>query len=436
MLIKSNVKRDKTSYVDEVLLKIAELISFNDRKIVKELEVILEDFHNYLRKNSNFNYSFDEINYLSTKEKIELKVVAMVLLLNKSGYICYLDWKCELEDFKIFFDVIKKLGIDENIYNFNRLKLNEDDDIEVWSKEFNKFFSKKGIFIGNINTNSDSYSIFPTTKKSLEELRELGDKIDIKIDFLAYVEEDSMDKNWQEMYERNREKFRCKIDLESYFKEKKIGEMEIDVLNIGEINLPTGEILACDPLVDLEDAKTFIQRVSIGKYPVKIAVVPSKEYGDRYACVKVEFSKNKPVVYELAVTGVEENMDEAKEDEFYGFGVDAGMGCVVDKKAQEEYIKYWEKLVEEEEADNPFDDIFDDLLAESAKKYPKYQREYGDWANWTIPNTDVNIPIFTSGWGDGYYPCYFGYDKDGELCGFYIHFIDIEREYSDEEEEE
>lgn len=104
-LIKSKVKRDKTSYVDEVLLKIAELISFNDRKIVKELELILEDFHNYLRKNSNFNYSFDEINYLSTKEKIELKVVAMVLLLNKSGYICYLDWKCELEDFKIFGSV-------------------------------------------------------------------------------------------------------------------------------------------------------------------------------------------------------------------------------------------------------------------------------------------------------------------------------------------
>lgn len=435
-LIKSKVKRDKTSYVDEVLLKIAELISFNDRKIVKELEVILEDFHNYLRKNSNFNYSFDEINYLSTKEKIELKVVAMVLLLNKSGYICYLDWKCELEDFKIFFDVIKKLGIDENIYNFNRLKLNEDDDIEVWSKEFNKFFSKKGIFIGNINTNSDSYSIFPTTKKSLEELRELGDKIDIKIDFLAYVEENSMDKNWQEMYERNREKFRCKIDLDSYFTEKKIGEMEVDTLDIGELNLPSGEILACDPLVDLEYAKTFIQRVPTGKYPVKIAVVPSKEYGDRYACVKVEFSKNKPVIYELAITGAEEDMDEAKEDEFYGFGVDAGMGCVVDKKTQEEYTKYWKKLEEEEEADNPFDDIFDDLLIENAKKYPKYQREYGDWVNFTIPNTELNIPIFASGWGDGYYPCYFGYDKDGELCGFYIHFIDIEREYSDEEEEE
>lgn len=433
-LIKSKVKRDKTSYVDEVLLKIVEIISFNNRKIVKELELILEDFYNYLRKNINFGYHIDEIKSLSDKEKIELKVVAMVLLLNENGYLCYLDWKCELEDFKVIYDVMKNIGIDDN---FSELKLNEEDDIETWSREFNKIFSKKGIFIGNINTNSDSYSIFPTTKKNLEELRELGDKIGIGINFLAYSEEDdSMSKNWQEMYERNREKFRCKIDLDSYFTEKKIGEMEVDTLEIGEINLPTGEILACDPLVDLEDAKTFIQKVPIGKYPVKIVVVPSKEYGDRYACVKVEFSKNKPIVYELAVTGVEEEMDTAAEDEFYGFGVDAGMGCVVDKKTQEEYIKYWKKLEEEEEVDNPYDDIFENLLAESAKKYPKYQREYGDWANWIIPNTELNIPIFASGWGDGVYPSYFGYDKNGELCGFYIHFIDIEREYSEEEEEE
>lgn len=338
LLIKPSVKKDETSYADEVLLKIAEIISINDRNIIKKLELILEDFHNYLRKNTNFGYSSNEINHLSNKEKIELKVIVMILLLNESGYICYLDWKCELEDFKMIFDVIKKLGIDENIYNFNRLKLNEDDDIEVWSREFNKIFSKKGIFIGNINTNSDSYSIFPTTKKNLEELKKLGNEIGIGIDFLAYLEEDSMDKNWQEMYEINKEKFRCKIDLNSYFTEKKIGEMEVDTLDIGEVNLPTGEILSCDPLVELEDAKTFIQRAPTGKYPIKIAVVPSKEYGD--------------------------------------------------------------------------------------------------WANWIIPNTELNIPIFVSGWGDGVYPSYFGYDKNGELCGFYIHFIDIEREYSDEEEEE
>ena len=245
-----------------------------------------------------------------------------------------------------------------------------------------------------------------------------------------------MNKNWQEMYERNKEKFRCRVDLESYFTEKKIGEMEVDTLDIGEVNLPTGEILACDPLVELGEAKTFLQKTPIGKFPVKIAVVLSEDYGNRYACVKVEFNKNKPVIYELAVTGNEKEIDEAEEDEFYGFGVDAGMGCVADKKSQDEYSKYWKKLEEEEEADNPFDDIFDDLLIENAKKYPKYQRECGDWANFIIPDTDLNIPVFASGWGDGYYPSYFGYDEKGELCGFYILFIDIEREYSDENEEE
>lgn len=238
--------------------------------------------------------------------------------------------------------------------------------------------------------------------------------------------------NWQAMYEENKEKFRCKVDLERYFTQKKIGEMAVDTLEIGDVSLPTGEILACDPLVELGEAKAYIQKTPVGKYPVRIAVVPSEDYGDRYACVKVEFSKNTPVVYELAVTGEEEKMDEAAEDEYYGFGVDAGMGCVADKKSQDEYIKYWNKL-EDGEADNPYDDIFEELLAESAKQFPKYQRTGGDWANWTIPDTDLNIPVFASGWGDGYYPCYFGYDEKGELCGFYILFIDIEKEYSDEE---
>ena len=244
-----------------------------------------------------------------------------------------------------------------------------------------------------------------------------------------------MGKNWQEEYERNREKFRCRFDLESYFSEKKIGDVEVDTLEIGEVNFPTGEILACDPFIELEEKKPFIQKIPAGKYPVIISVVPSEEYGDRYACVKVEINKNKPVVYELAVLGNEEDMDGAGEDEFYGFGVDAGMGCVADKKTQEEYIKYWNKIAKEKDVDNSFDDIFSSLLEESAKKYPKYQCDYGDWVNWTIPGTDCNLPIFASGWGDGVYPSYFGYDENGEVCGFYIHFINIELEYLEEEDE-
>lgn len=436
LLIKPCVEKENTSYAGGILLKIAGILSFNDREVIKKLEIIFEDFRNYLREDSNFRYIDDEIKALSDKEKIELKVMALVLLLSERGYICYLDWKCELDDFAMLSDAMKKVGIDENIYNIEDLNLDEDDDIEIWCEKFNREFAKKDVLVGNIDTNSDSYFIFPITKQKLNQVRELGKKIRLKITSLNYPKEEyGMTNNWQSMYEENKEKFRCKVDLESYFTQEKIGEMAVDILDIGEVNLPTGEILACDPLVELEEAKAYIQKTPVGKYPVRIAVVPSEDYGDRYACVKVEFSKNTPVVYELAVTGEEEKMDEAAEDEYYGFGVDAGMGCVADKKSQDKYIKYWNKLEEDGEADDPYDDIFEELLAESAQQFPKYQRTGGDWANWTIPGTELNIPIFASGWGDGYYPCYFGYDKEEELCGFYIFFIDIEKEYSDEEEE-
>ena len=47
-------------------------------------------------------------------------------------------------------------------------------------------------------------------------------------------------------------------------------------------------------------------------------------------------------------------------------------------------------------------------MEENAKAYPKYQGSDGDWLNWPVPDTDCNLPLFSSGWGDGYYPVYFG----------------------------
>ena len=238
-------------------------------------------------------------------------------------------------------------------------------------------------------------------------------------------------KEWIKKYESVKENLMCKVDLESYFTEKKIGKTEVDTLDIGNVHFPTGKVFACDPLVELEEALPYIQTVPVGTYPLKICVVPSEKFGDRYACVKVAISKQKPVRYDLGMIGNEDLDEEFEEDEFFGFGVDAGMGCIADIKTQEAFKEYWEKRLEEDEDIDPYDDLFCDLLEENHKKHPKYQREYGDWLNWTIPETDCNLPIFASGWGDGAYPCYFGYDENGNVCGIYILFIDIEKEYDD-----
>lgn len=96
---------------------------------------------------------------------------------------------------------------------------------------------------------------------------------------------------WLNKYEAIKDKLTCKDDLEAHFTEKVIGNMAVDVLDIGTVHFPTGQIFACDPLVELEDTLPFLQTIPAGTYPVKICVVPSEQYGDRYACVKVEVNQ-------------------------------------------------------------------------------------------------------------------------------------------------
>ena len=237
---------------------------------------------------------------------------------------------------------------------------------------------------------------------------------------------------WLNKYESIKDKLACKTDLDAHFTEKVIGNREVDVLDIGAVHFPSGTIFACDPLVELEDTPPFIQTIPAGTYPVKICVVPSEKYGNRYACVKVEVSREKPVRYELGMTGKEDLDEELDEDDYFGFGVDAGMGCVADIQTQAAFKTYWAKRLEEDPDIDPYNDLFCDLLEENAKACPKYQLSHGDWLNWTVPDTDCNLPIFASGWGDGYYPVYFGYDAKGKVCAVYVRFIDIEASYKEQ----
>ena len=124
-----------------------------------------------------------------------------------------------------------------------------------------------------------------------------------------------------------------------------------------------------------------------------------------------------------------ENLDADWEDgDYFGFGVDAGMGCVADIRDPSSLQAYWNKRLEEDEDIDPYNDLFCDLLEENAKAHPQYQGDCGDWLNWTVPDTDCNLPIFASGWGM-VYPVYFGYDEKDEVLGVYLQFIDIAESY-------
>lgn len=194
---------------------------------------------------------------------------------------------------------------------------------------------------------------------------------------------------WLNKYESVKDKLACKTNLDTYFSEKTIGNMEVAVLDVGSVHFPTGKVIACDPLVSLVDAQEFMQTIPAGTYPVQICVVPSEKYGDRYACVKVSICDQKPVRYELAMSGTEDLDEELDDDAYFGFGVDAGMGCIADIKTQEAFKTYWAKREEEDPGIDPFNDLFDDLLEENAEANQSTSRntEIGSTGQFRIRNT-------------------------------------------------
>ena len=154
-------------------------------------------------------------------------------------------------------------------------------------------YKRQGPFLGFLPCS-------PHCKPEVQEENELNGNYDfyrpiIRVDPGAKGDTDMPTTEWLNKYESIKDQLACKTDLEAHFTEKVIGSMGVDVLDIGAVHFPTGQIFACDPLVELEDTPPFIQTIPAGTYPVKICVVPSEKYGDRYACVKVEVSREKPV---------------------------------------------------------------------------------------------------------------------------------------------
>ncbi|MCZ9874186.1 DUF4241 domain-containing protein [Brachyspira hyodysenteriae] len=140
-----------------------------------------------------------------------------------------------------------------------------------------------------------------------------------------------MDKNFKQQFDKVKHLLAPSFDLDKPFRDKKFNDTELDILDIGEVNLSSGKIIACDPLAYLYDDQVspFIQTVKPDKYKVSLLIIKDEE---RIAISKISLSDNEPKRYELAVTG-EEDLSQVEEGEFFGYPVDAGMGCFCDYDA-------------------------------------------------------------------------------------------------------
>ncbi|MCY1096812.1 DUF4241 domain-containing protein [Bacillus safensis] len=95
--------------------------------------------------------------------------------------------------------------------------------------------------------------------------------------------------------------------------------------------MTSGHIVACDPFVS-EGDQLFTRKVAQGKYPI-LLVVKRLESGDDcvvYALIK--FTNEQAIEWEIATRAGQE-LNQLKEDEIFGYGVNTGMGCFMEAEA-------------------------------------------------------------------------------------------------------
>ena len=176
--------------------------------------------------------------------------------------------------------------------------------------------------------------------------------------------------------------------------------------------LPTGQIVGCDPLVSAADATPFTVTVPPGTYPVWawVAVLRDPEVDTdldhrRVAALQLVVVDEPAARWELAL-GPGQDTTVLKGDEFFGYGVDAGMGTLADVVALRAMSTWDQDRVEEVYIiDLPWAPVPGVIVAV------------------TDEATGANVVSTMSGWGDGAYPTFIGYTADGRVASFVTDFL-------------
>src|SRR5688572_27014028 len=160
-----------------------------------------------------------------------------------------------------------------------------------------------------------------------------------------------------------------------------VNSVDLKEVSIGNLYLPTGKIVAGDPFF-IHDHKPFKLRVSPGTYPVKLLIHKVEDNHFRIAFSKIVLSDNPPVKWTLAWTEdiTDEQVKNLQQGEFFGYGVDAGLGCFTDSETNRIFSETMDRFYKS----NPDKNYYDDLLAEEFKtvsgQHP-LSRDLGDWNN-------------------------------------------------------
>ena len=179
------------------------------------------------------------------------------------------------------------------------------------------------------------------------------------------------------------------------------------VADIGLLKIFEGKIIACDPLL-CNNNLPFAAIFPIGQFPVQLAVAKINT-DERVGFSRIKFSEENPKSWAIAVCEGQ-HIEDLGTDEIFGYGVDAGTGAFMDISGGKEFMKF---LLEQQ-------DNYEIIIEEMEKTYKD------TWSWLLLDRNDCIVALFSSGWGDGFYATYIGYDSNGNICRLVTNFGVIE----------
>ena len=191
------------------------------------------------------------------------------------------------------------------------------------------------------------------------------------------------------------------------------------VVPCGDLLVPSGRLVVCDPFAFLAARGNPQVLVPRGQFPVLVTLADVSPAQDRShvreAYASIIFSRTQETYRRpLPLIRPGEAPPQLQAGEFVGFGVDAGTACFVDDSVIGPCMpnpKTW------------YDDVFNNQRPDCWFRRmddPNHIRE--GIANIVLPlaHNGENLVLFHSGWGDGVYPVVGSFGCDGHLVAAHV----------------
>lgn len=205
-------------------------------------------------------------------------------------------------------------------------------------------------------------------------------------------------------------------NIQKLFSKSFVENPLIESFDAGQIMLSTGCLVACDPLIT-NDMKPFETVFPIGEFPV---FIHKEKESNCIAYAEIVFSDAEISDWKMATTEGQ-NTNELKEGEIFGYPVESGMGCFMDAETQNQLNMFEQKLYEQK--GDGFLGIYEEFF------HPYFFDENGAINQFALLNVNENfkgnIFAFETGYGEGFYANYVGFDQENKPAKIITEFIEI-----------